>query len=75
MTVMAGQYPVELRISKNGASVGTANMIFAVEPSTGTGADLSHTDIPELVMQIEQAVVSSGASASAAEDSAEDAEA
>ena len=75
MTVMAGQYPVELRISKNGASVGTANMIFAVEPSTGTGADLSHTDIPELVLQIEQAVVSSGASASAAEDSAEDAEA
>ena len=75
MTVMAGQYPVELRISKNGASVGTANMIFSVEPSTGTGADLSHTDIPELVLQIEQAVVSSGASASAAEDSAEDAEA
>jgi hypothetical protein len=75
MTVMAGQYPAELRISKDGSAVGTLNFIFAVEPSTATGADLSHTDIPDLMLEIEQAVVASAAHAESAETSEENAEA
>ena len=75
MTVVAGQYQAEMRISKDGSAVGTVNLVFSVEPSTMTDVDLSHTDIPDLMLEIEQAVVSSGASASASEDSAEDSEA
>ena len=75
MTVVAGQYQAEMRISKDGSAVGTVNLIFSVEPSTMTDVDLSHTDIPDLMLEIEQAVVSSGASASASEESAGDSEA
>lgn len=75
MTVVAGQYQAEMRISKDGSVVGTVNLVFSVEPSTLTNVDLSHTDIPELMTEIEQAVVATGASAEDAEESAEDSEA
>ena len=75
MTVVAGQYQGEMRISKDGSAVGTVNLVFSVEPSTMTDVDLSHTDIPTLVLEIEQAVVSTGENAENAEDSAEDSEA
>ena len=75
MTVVAGQYQAEMRISKDGSVVGTVNLVFSVEPSTLTDVDLSHTDIPELMTEIEQAVVATGASAEDAEESAEDSEA
>ena len=75
MTVVAGQYQAEMRISKNGSAVGTVNLVFSVEPSTMTDVDLSHTDIPALMLEIEQAVVSTGENAEDAEDSVEDSEA
>lgn len=75
MTVVAGQYLAEMRISKDGSVVGTVNLVFSVEPSTLTNVDLSHTDIPALMTEIEQAVVATGASAEEAEESAEDSEA
>ena len=75
MTVVAGQYQAEMRISKDGSVVGTVNLVFSVEPSTLTNVDLSHTDIPELMTEIEQAVVATGANAEDAEESAEDSEA
>ena len=49
MTVVAGNYEAELRISKNDESVGTINFMFAIEDAASSGGDISKSDLPGIM--------------------------
>ena len=56
MTSVLGDYAAEIRISKDGSVVGTLNFTISVEAGGIGSADLSDTEIPALLDDIQNAV-------------------
>lgn len=56
MTSIAGSYPAEVRINRGGENVGTINLTMMVEPAGVGQVDVSDTDIPTLLDNIETSV-------------------
>lgn len=74
MTTSAGTYEAELRITNGNNTIGTINFQFAIEASTTAHVDLSDTDIPALMNEINQDVYTTGQNADRAETAADEAE-
>lgn len=56
MTSIAGSYPAEVRINRGGENVGTINITMMVEPAGVGRVDVSDTEIPSLLDDIETSV-------------------
>lgn len=56
MTSIAGSYPAEVRINRGAENVGTINLTMMVEPAGVGRVDVSDTDIPSLLDDIETSV-------------------
>ena len=56
MTSIAGSYPAEVRINRGGENVGTINLTMMVEPAGVGRVDVSDTEIPTLLDDIETSV-------------------
>lgn len=56
MTSVLGDYAAEIRISKDGSVVGTLNFIVSVEVGGISTADLSNTEVPTLLDEIQNSV-------------------
>ena len=56
MTSIAGSYPAEVRINRGGENVGTINLTMMVEPAGVGRVDVSDTEIPSLLDDIETSV-------------------
>lgn len=56
MTSIAGNYPAEVRINRGGENVGTINLTMMVEPAGVGRVDVSDTEIPSLLDDIETSV-------------------
>lgn len=56
MTSIAGNYPAEVRINRGAENVGTINLTMMVEPAGVGRVDVSDTEIPSLLDDIETSV-------------------
>lgn len=56
MTSIAGNYPAEVRINRGAENVGTINLTIMVEPAGVGRVDVSDTEIPSLLDDIETSV-------------------
>lgn len=56
MTSIAGSYPAEVRINRGGENVGTINLTMMVEPAGVGRVDVSDTEVPSLLDDIETSV-------------------
>lgn len=56
MTSIAGSYPAEVRINRGAENVGTINLTMMVEPAGVGRVDVSDTEIPSLLDDIETSV-------------------
>lgn len=56
MTSIAGNYPAEVRLNRGGENVGTINLTMMVEPAGVGRVDVSDTEIPSLLDDIETSV-------------------
>ena len=56
MTSIAGNYPAEVRINRGAENVGTINLTMMVEPAGVGRVDVSDTEIPNLLDDIETSV-------------------
>lgn len=56
MTSIAGSYPAEVRINRGAENVGTINITMMVEPAGVGRVDVSDTEIPSLLDDIETSV-------------------
>lgn len=56
MTCIAGSYPAEVRINRGAENVGTINLTVMVEPAGVGRVDVSDTEIPNLLDDIETSV-------------------
>ena len=56
MTSVAGEYSGEIRITSGGDNVGTINITFSIEPAGVGRVDVSDTEIPTLLDDIETSV-------------------